>query len=174
MKDSAHRYGGITRLLHWVMALLIGLQFLKLGDRINDGEHWIGQTIVPWHISFGGLLLVLIVLRLVWAVGQRQQRPQHVGPTALLVKGGHALLYASMLLIPITGILLMLGKGYGLKVFGLQLVAKTGVEIGWMASLGELHSPLAWLLVILVVGHIGAALFHHFVQKDDTLKRMGG
>lgn len=174
MKDSAHRYGGITRLLHWVMALLIGLQFLKLGDRINDGEHWIGQTIVPWHISFGSLLLVLIVLRLLWAVGQRQQRPRHVGPTALLVKVGHGLLYASMLLMPVTGILLMLGKGYGLKVFGQQLVAKTGTETGWMASLGELHSPLAWLLLVLVVGHIGAALFHHFVKKDDTLKRMAG
>lgn len=174
MKDSARRYGGITRLLHWIMALLIGWQFLKLGDRIHDGEHWIGQTLVPWHISIGGLLLVLIVLRLLWARGQRQQRPQHVGPTALLVKVGHGLLYASMLLMPIAGILLMLGNGYGLKVFGLQLVAKTGVEIGWMASLGRLHSPLAWLFVILVVGHIGAALFHHFVQKDDTLKRMAG
>ncbi|QCG68344.1 cytochrome b [Pseudomonas veronii] len=174
VNDTAHRYGGITRLLHWAMALLIALQFLKLGDRINDGEHWIGQTLVPWHISVGGLLLVLIVLRLFWARGQRQQRPQPVGPTALLVKAGHGLLYACMLLMPVSGILLMLGKGYGLKVFGVQLVAKTGVETGWMASLGSLHSPLAWLFVALVLGHIAAALFHHFVQKDDTLKRMGG
>ncbi|AIL62285.1 cytochrome b [Pseudomonas alkylphenolica] len=174
MQDSAHRYGGITRLLHWTMALLIGLQFFKLGDRIDDGEHWIGQTIVPWHISFGGLLLVLIVLRLLWALGQRQQRPQPVGSPALLVKAGHGLLYACMLLMPITGVLVMLGNGYGLKVFGVQLVAKTGVETDWMISLGNLHSPLAWLLVILVVGHIGAALFHHFVKKDDTFKRMGG
>lgn len=174
MNDSAHRYGGMTRLLHWAMALLIVWQFLKLGDRISDGEHWIGQTLVPWHISIGAVLLVLIVLRLLWALGQRQQRPQHVGPTALLVKAGHGLLYASMLLMPITGILLMLGNGYGLKVFGMQLAAKTGVETGWMISLGSLHSPLAWLFVALVLGHIAAALFHHFVKKDDTLKRMVG
>lgn len=174
MNDSAHRYGGISRLLHWAMALLIGWQFLKLGDRIDDGEHWIGETLVPWHVSIGGLLLVLIVLRLLWALGQRQQRLQHVGPTALLVKAGHGLLYASMLLLPITGILLMLGNGYGMKFFGMQLVAKTGVETGWMISLGNLHSPLAWLLLILVVGHIAAALFHHFMHQDDTLKRMAG
>jgi cytochrome b561 len=174
MNDSAQRYGAITRLLHWGMALLIGWQFLKLGDRISEGEHWIGQTLVPWHISIGGLLMVLIVLRLLWARGQRQQRPQPAGPTALLVKAGHGLLYACMLLMPIAGIFLMLGNGYGLKVFGLQLVAKTGVETDWMISLGSLHSPLAWLLGILVVGHIGAALSHHIVKKDDTLKRMAG
>jgi cytochrome b561 len=68
----------------------------------------------------------------------------------------------------------MLGKGYGMKVFGLQLIAKTGLKTEWMISLGNLHSPLAWLLLALVVGHIGAALFHHFIKKDDTLKRMVG
>lgn len=174
MNDSAHRYGGISRLLHWGMALLIGWQLLKLGDRINDGEHWVGQTLVPWHVSIGSLLLVLIVLRLLWALSQRHQRPQHNGPTALLVKAGHGLLYASMLLMPLTGLFVMLGNGYGMKVFGLQLIAKTGLKTEWMISLGNLHSPLVWLLLALVVGHIGAALFHHFIKKDGTLKRMAG
>ncbi|MBU0522773.1 cytochrome b [Pseudomonas spirodelae] len=174
MNDSAQRYGGISRLLHWAMALLIGWQLLKLGDRINDGEHWIGQTLVPWHVSIGSLLLILIGVRLLWALSQRQQRPQPVGPTAPLVKAGHGLLYASMLLMPLTGLCVMLGNGYGLKVFGVQLLAKTGLKTDWLISLGNLHSPLAWLLLALVVGHIGAALFHHFVKKDDTLKRMAG
>ena len=174
MNDSSQRYGGISRLLHWSMALLIGWQLLKLGDRINDGEHWIGQTLVPWHVSIGSLLLILIGVRLLWALSQRQQRPQPVGPTAPLVKAGHGLLYASMLLMPLTGLCVMLGNGYGLKVFGVQLLAKTGLKTDWLISLGNLHSPLAWLLLALVVGHIGAALFHHFIKKDDTLKRMAG
>jgi len=171
---SVQRYDGMIRFLHWTMAILIAAQFLKLGDRIDDGEHWIGQTIVPWHISVGTLLLVLILVRVLWAVAQREQRPQHVGPTAVLVKGGHFLLYACMVLMPIAGILLMLGGGYGLEVFGVELAPQTDVETGWMIALGSLHSPLAWLFVVLVLGHVAAALFHHFVQRDDTMKRIMG
>lgn len=173
MKDSSQRYGVISRLLHWTMAGLIAWQFLKLGDRINEGEHWIGQTLVPWHLSIGVLLLLLIVLRLFWTLRQKQ-RPQPEAATALLVKAGHGLLYASMLLMPLTGILLMIGNGYGLSVFGLELVAESETQIAWMAAVGSLHATLAKLLLVLVVGHIGAALFHRFVKKDDALQRMIG
>src|SRR3546814_5531346 len=48
--DSIQRYGSVTRFLHWGMAVLVATQFLKFGDRLGEGEHWIGQTIVPWHI----------------------------------------------------------------------------------------------------------------------------
>ena len=172
MNDSAQRYGAPTRFLHWGMALLILLQFLQLGDRINDGEHWIGQTLVPSHISVGALLLALILVRLLWAASQRKRRPLPEGAIAPLVKAGHGLLYLSMLGMPLTGLAVMLGNGYGLTVFGVPIIARTGLETPWLASVGSLHSPLAWLFLLLVLGHIGAALFHHFVKKDDTLRRM--
>lgn len=171
IRDSRERYGRISQIFHWLMALLIGWQLLKIGDRIAEGEHWIGQNLVPWHVSIGTLVLVLVVLRILWTASQRKQRPQHEPAMAFLVKSGHVLLYATMLLMPVAGILVMLGGGHGLTAFGLQLVAE-GAEIPWAASLGNLHSPLAWLLLFLVVGHIGAALIHHFVKRDDTLKRM--
>lgn len=47
MNDSKERYGALTRFFHWGMGLLIVWQFLKFFDRINDGEHWVGQTLVP-------------------------------------------------------------------------------------------------------------------------------
>src|SRR5690554_3766776 len=141
INDSRTRYGLISKIFHWAMALLIIWQLLKLGDRIAEGEHWIGQTLVPWHISVGTLLLVLIVLRIVWAVSQLSHRPRHDPATAFMVKAGHFLLYAAMLLLPITGVLTMIGNGYGLAPFGMELVAK-GPEIPWAASLGSLHSPI--------------------------------
>ncbi|HDZ57632.1 MAG TPA: cytochrome b [Pseudomonas xinjiangensis] len=171
MSDSKERYGRISWLFHWVMTVLIGWQLMKIGDRIAEGEHWIGQTLVPWHVSIGTLLLVLIVLRIGWALKQRPQRPEHDPATALLVKGGHFLLYAAMLLMPLSGVMVMVGNGYGLTPFGIQLIAK-GDEIAWASTLGSLHSPLAWLLLILVVGHTGIALLHHFVKRDGILKRM--
>lgn len=47
--DTAERYGSMTKFFHWSMAFLIGWQLLKVFDHINDGEHWVGQTLVPWH-----------------------------------------------------------------------------------------------------------------------------
>jgi len=173
MNDSKQRYGGITRLFHWGMGLLIIWQFLKFFDRINDGEHWVGENLVSWHISIGSLLLVLIVLRIIWAFTQKNNRPEHDPATALLVKAGHGLLYLGMLLLPITGVLYMIGNGYGLAPFDVELVAGgEDKKIGWMIPLGNLHSPLAWSLLILVIGHAGIALLHHFVKKDGVLGRM--
>lgn len=170
IRDSIERYGSITRLFHWGMALLIGWQMLKFFDRISDGEHWVGQTLVPWHISIGTLLLILIVVRIAW-VAKQNERPAQNPTIALLVRVGHGLLYVSMVLMPVTGILAMVGGGYGLSAFGIQIVPR-GEEIPWMSSVGSLHSPVAWLLLILVAGHIGMALLHHFLWKDDTLRRI--
>lgn len=169
--DSKERYGSVSRIFHWGMAVLIGWQLLKLFDRIDDGEHWVGQTLVSWHLAIGTLLLLLIILRILWAVSQKNNRPIQNPATAFLVKIGHFLLYACMALMPITGALYMVGNGYGWKAFGIQLAA-AGDEIPWMISLGQLHSPIAWILLIMIVGHIGIALIHRFVKKDDVLQRM--
>lgn len=171
ISDSKERYGSVSKAFHWLMAVLIGWQLLKFGDRIAEGEHWVGQTLVIWHISIGTLLLALIVLRLTWVMTQRHQRPAQDPATATLVKAGHGLLFIGMLLMPITGVMVMLGGGYGVTAFGVEVFAE-GEEITWAASLGSLHSPLAWGMVVLIIGHIGMALLHHFVHRDATLKRM--
>lgn len=169
--DSKTRYGTISIALHWGMAVLILWQMLKIFDRMADGEHWVGQNLVPWHVSIGSALLLLIAGRLIWTLKQRAHRPEQNPAEAFLVHAGHFLLYAGMVLMPITGILTMLGGGYGWSAFGVQLVAK-GDEIPWASALGSLHSPIAWILLILILGHGAIALFHHFVRKDGVLKRM--
>lgn len=169
--DTTDRYGSISRLFHWGMAFLIGWQMLKVFDRIDDGEHWVGQTLVSWHVAIGTLLLGLVALRIFWAAKQNGNRPTPDPVLETPAKVGHVLLYAGMALLPITGILTLIGGGHGWAVFGIQLAAK-GDKIPWMSSLGSLHSPIAWMLFILIVGHIGMALLHHFVRKDDVLRRM--
>lgn len=127
---------------------------------------------VSWHISIGSLLLLLIVLRIIWAFTQKNNRPEQDPATALLVKAGHGLLYLAMLLLPITGLMIMIGNGYGWSPFGKQLVARGATDIEWMATLGSVHSLIAWTLLILVVGHVGMALLHQLVKKDGVLRRM--
>lgn len=170
--DTKERYGNITRIFHWGMAFFVFWQGLKFFDRINDGEHWVGETLVSWHSSIGALILLLVILRLLWAFKQKDNRPDNDPAVAGLARLGHRLLYAGMLLLPITGMLYVKGLGYPVKAFGIQLLAPSGVETPWMITLGGLHSPIAWLLLVMVVGHIAMALFHHFVKKDGTLKRM--
>lgn len=169
--DSKQRYGSISRIFHWGMGLLLIWQILKFFDRINDGEHWVGQTLVPWHVSIGTVLLVLVVLRLLWVAKQRGNRPAQDPSTVVLVRLGHGLLYACMVFMPITGVLTMIGNGYGLTAFGVQLAAK-GAEIPWMATLGSLHSPTAWVFLALILGHVAIALYHGLVKKDGVLQRM--
>jgi cytochrome b561 len=170
INDTKERYGVISKIFHWLMALLVGWQLLKLGDRIADGKHWVGETLVPWHVSIGTLLLALIVLRIIWALVQRKKRPQPP-KNAFLVKAGHGLMYAVMLVLPLTGVMYLVGKGYGLKAFDVQLIAG-GEKTAWLAELGHNHSTLAWILAALVVGHIVIALVHHFIKRDGILRRM--
>jgi len=171
--DSRFRYGLMSRFFHWLMALLIVQQFFKLGDRIEEGEHWLGKTFGSYHGSIGLCLLVLVVLRLVWVL-TRRQRPQAQGAAARLARIGHGALYLGMLAVPLSAVALMLGNGYGLRFFGHVLVVRSGEKIDWLASLGSLHSPLALLFLLLILGHLGAALYHHWVLRDDTLRRMTG
>jgi cytochrome b561 len=170
VRDSRKRYGSITRLFHWGMTLLIGWQMLKFFDRISEGEHWVGQTLVPWHLSIGTLLLLLVVARIAWVAAQKV-RPAQNPATVLFVRIGHGLLYAGMVLMPLTGVSAMVGAGYGWSAFGLQIVPQ-GDEVPWMATVGSLHSSIAWVLLVLVAGHMAITLLHHFALKDDTLRRI--
>lgn len=169
--DSTGRYGWLTRLLHWSMAVLIVLQFGKFADRLNDGHNAISRALGPWHTTIGTVLLVLVAIRIAWALAQLRRRPAHDPATIWLVRAGHGLMYLGMVALPVTGLLVMLGGGYGHEVFGLVLFPE-GPEVGWARVFGALHSPLAWLLAALLLGHSAVALYHHFIRRDHTLKRM--
>lgn len=171
IEDNTERYGSITRALHWLFAVLVFWQFMKFFDRIAEGEHWIGETLVPWHISIGTLLLALIVVRVFWALTQASHRPTHEPPIKYLAKAGHILLYVALVLMPVTGVLYMVGEGHGVEAFGVTLIAE-GEEIAWMHTVGGFHGNIAWALLFLTLTHIVMAFYHQFVRRDGTLKRM--
>lgn len=172
LNDSQQRYGLITRFFHWFMAVLVLQQFFKFADYINDGEHWLGETFGPYHSSIGALIMVLMLARLFWAKSQQSRRPHVAGMLGKIARSSHRIMYFCLLVMPPLGVLYIYGKGYPVKLFGMTLLDKPAGETAWMITLGELHAVLALLLVGLVVAHIAGATYHHFIRRDDTLKRM--
>jgi cytochrome b561 len=168
--DTPTRYGSISRLLHGLTAVLVLIQFTRFFDDAVDKSHWVNSVIKPLHGSLGFVLFVVIIIRIIWMISQHNHRPiPH--QFAKLAKAGHHLLYFLVVLMPITGMCYVLGKGYDIKVFDTLVIPNNGPSEN-LSAIGQLHAPIAWLLLIVVLGHIAAALYHHFGAKDDTLKRM--
>lgn len=172
LHDTHERYGSLTRFFHWLVAVLVLEQFLKFFDRIDEGKHWIGENIVPFHTSVGALILLLVVARLIWRIRQRPNRPLPHGLPGKIGRFAHRIMYACLLLMPPLGALYIYGKGYPVKLFGAEVIAKPAGEVQWAITIGEMHSVLAFLLLFLVLAHIAGALYHHKIRQDDTLKRM--
>lgn len=95
--------------------------------------------------------------------------------TRVTAAGAHIALYSILFAIFISGYLISTADGKPISVFGLFDVPATLTDAGSQADLaGQIHLWLAWSVVILSVLHGLAALKHHFIDKDDTLKRMLG
>lgn len=174
--DSPRRYGRISRMLHWGMALLMGWQFtgmvLKVTLDLNPRESFMVGT----HNSVGIVLLVLVLLRGLWALLNLRRRPPHeatlLGRAAML---GHVGLYGLMVLVPTLALLRLIGSGRPFSLFGVVPLFDASERVDWMmAPANAAHGVLGWILLALIAGHIGMVIVHHFLWKDDTLHRMAG
>lgn len=169
--DKTHSYGTLSKLFHWLTAILVAWQFAKFLDRVGGGEHWIADNIVSHHISIGSIFLLLVIVRTIWALAQRGKRPVNPQASNKLVAFGHAFLYVLMILMPLLGVAVMVGNGYGLGVYGWQIIERGG-EIPFLIQLGSFHSPVAWLFLIVVLGHIAMAVKHHVTNDKKVMRSM--
>ena len=169
------RYTTTAKVLHWVMAILI-FGLLALGFYMHDLPLSPEKLqLYSWHKWAGVSAFLLVLVRLAWRVAHRPPplpatMPAHLQSAA---HAGHFLLYALMLAIPLSGWLMSSAKGFQTVWFGVlpipDLLAKD-------KALGDLlqtiHMSLNFLFAAAIAGHIGAALKHHFIDRDDILTRM--
>lgn len=182
--DSPRRYGRISRILHWSMALLFAWQFAGMFLKIWLGWHPRDSWVLSTHAHVGFMLLVLMMVRAIWAFSSRQQRPAHgEGFIARSAAIGHFLLYLLMLITPAIALLRQYGSGRGFALFNTIPIFPAGAPhpawVQWVNSTNEslgftLHGLFAWLLLALVVGHIAMVAVHHFLWRDETLHKMAG
>jgi cytochrome b561 len=179
-KNSLDRYGLITKILHASIGCLI-IYLLYLGFTMtgleNSPEKWATYGL---HKSLGVVVLVLASLFYIWKFFNKN--PKEVGhlngfqkALSKIVKFG---LLVIMLFYPLTGYIMSSAGGHAIKLFDKWevplLIEKgatiAGYEVGGIAH--SLHGYLMYATIGLLVLHIAGALFHHFIMKDDTLKRM--
>ena len=171
---STH-YTATAKSLHWLMALLI-VGLLALGFYMSDLPLSPEKLqFYSWHKWAGVSVFVLVWLRLFWRLTHRP--PAFAASLSAtqqtLAHLGHLALYLLMIAIPVSGWLMSSAKGVQTVWFGvLPLPDLLGRDKALGAQLADLHSALNIGLLVLIGGHAAAALFHHLVRKDDTLRRM--
>lgn len=170
------RYTGVAIALHWLLAVLVlgqlalGWWMIGLPDRPKGLQ-------APWfnlHKSVGLTIAALMLLRLGW----RMRHPAPPLPQSiprwqrLAARVNHGLLYACLLLLPLTGYLGSSFSGYPIKYFGITLP-----DWGWAAPplkqfFSTAHVAAVWLLMALVALHVAAALAHLLVNRDGVFGRI--
>lgn len=169
------KYTPVAIALHWLMAIaLVGV--FAFGFYMEDLPLSPEKLkFFSWHKWAGVTLFLLAVVRLGWRIAHRPPAlPEHMGPGEQFVAhAGHGLLYLLMFAIPLSGWLMSSAKGFQTVYFGVlpipDLLTKNK-ELG--ALLQTVHWGLNLLLAAIVIGHVAAALKHHFINKDDVLTRM--
>lgn len=169
-------YTSAQKAIHWaVFLLVIGLYGLTYAEELFPrGDP--GRALVWWlHISFGLLLFALVAIRvgLRLALGTPGLPREMSELERWAAKIAHLLLYGLLVAIPVLGILLTWYRGDVLSFFGLFTIpAPVTPDRDTARFIKELHSLCANLILILAGVHAAAALWHHFIRKDDVLKRM--
>lgn len=189
LKNTQDNYGFIAKCLHWGTAFLFLVSYVSVYYR-----HWFTEDETPenWvalqlHLSVGVTIAVVVALRIIWRITNRAPNPE---PGTKLehfaAHAGHYALYAIMILAPLTG---YLGTKvdtefffmFDIPMFADTSVFKSFVQDGLGLTFEEFEEPLdfihkqilgKWLIWILILGHVLAALYHHFVKKDRTLRKM--
>lgn len=178
LRNSPSRYGAVSIVLHWAVALavfgLFGLGLWMVGLDYYDPWRKAGPDL---HKSIGLTLLAVMVLRVLWRfISPAPPAPaSHGAFTRVAAKLGHLALYLGLFAVMIAGYLISTADGVGIPVFGLFEVPALISDLPDQADVaGVIHLWLAWGLVIFAVLHALAALKHHFIDRDATLKRMLG
>ncbi len=174
--DSRSQFTKTTVALHWIIAIAM-IGSLAFGMYIEDlprGPEKI--ELIALHKSIGVLVLVVALYRLIWRI--RNRMPEHLSPVAewqeKVTTLVHFILLAGTLLMPISGMLISIGGGHSIAVFGLELIAG-GDKNELLGETGKIMHGLGGNVMIAAIAlHVAASVKHHLLTKDGTLQRMLG
>jgi len=189
LKNTRDNYGLIAKWLHWGTALLflgsyVSVYYRQWFTEAKTPENW---TALQMHLSFGVTIAVVVLLRILWRIGNQPPDPEPGSRMEhLAAHTGHLALYAMMVIMVITG---YVGTGVNTEFFLLFDIPKFEdtrlfsllVSDGLGMTFKEFEKPIdfihkdimgAWITWLLIAGHVSAAMYHHFIRKDRTMRKM--
>ena len=188
LKNTNNSYGSVAKWLHWLTALsiLIAYVLVLYLEYVLHGEGPMRSPIVRLHKAIGASVVLFFVLRLWWrAINPHPKMPESMPKWQVMAsKATHFALYTLMLAMPLSG---YLGNRNGLSlyffdvpgfantVFGGWVLNLFGVNFEqWEVPFDYFHYNIAgpFLFWMIIAVHAGAAIYHHYVEKDDVLTRM--
>ena len=173
--DDRQGYDAPQIALHWLTAALVALLWgiAHAWPYVTRGSP-LRHNMQALHVSLGLCLIVVLAARIAWRARQGRRMPA-AGPRLLdrAAHGMHYLLYALLIAVACLGVTFRWAQHEPLALFGLFSIPSP-VEIAKARAngIGDWHENLANLIFYLAGLHAAAALFHHYVLKDNVLRRM--
>ena len=175
MNTTPSRYSGLSIALHWLMLVLIAAVYasIELKGNFPKGSD-VRELLKQWHFMLGMAVFALVWLRLLARLLMPAPRIQPAPPGWMhtLSTLMHLALYGLMIGAPLIGWLILSAAGKPIPFFGLELPALIGKNPDLAKQFKNLHELAGTLGYALIGLHAAAALFHHFVSRDNTLVRM--
>ncbi len=171
LANNADEYGLVSKLFHWSMALLMIAVYL-LGKNLENNYQYYYEILII-HNTLGLLILLLAIFRLSWK--WINIRPKLLVSNKILVyaaKTTYFLFYFIFFLQPISGYLVTNLQGDTVIFFNIELASIIDVDSDLRFIFKQIHEYTSNVVLLLFFIHSGAALMHHFILKDRTLKRM--
>jgi cytochrome b561 len=171
---SPTRYSALAIGLHWLLAVAIVVTFCVGWTMADMPFSPLRLKLFNWHKWAGATILGLSALRLLWRL---THRPPPDAPMPLWQRRAahltHGLLYLFFFAVPLVGWAYSSAAGFPIVLYGvLPLPDFVPVDKDLAEIIKPWHGRLAWTLAVLVLAHVGAALKHHFIDKDALIARM--
>ena len=174
-RPHAIEYSIGAKVLHWLTAAAV-LTAISLGIAMLNLEGGpLQDQLFDLHRSFGALILALTAIRLIW---RYFNAPPPLVPglpvwQAKAARISHILLYVFLFAVPLVGWAATSAFGAPISIFGMfELPPMLDKNKALSDIILPLHAGMALTLAALLSVHIGAALHHHYIRKDETLRRM--
>jgi cytochrome b561 len=173
--NTTDRYGALSIAMHWLMLLLLVgvyacINLRELYPRGSDPR----ENLETWHFMLGLTVFALVFLRVAirWLGVSPRIQPQPPLWQRRLAGLMHLALYVFLIAMPLLGWLTLSAEGKPIPFFGLQLPALVGASKALAGPFKEIHETIGTIGYYLIGLHAAAALFHHYVARDNTLLRM--